>query len=123
MTQHLTLAHLQEEVSELRAECRMLAERQSWLERIFQAYGISGLWVSPQQAAELLCVGREGLIQHIRRAERFRQADIDCECKYGIHYRQVPRCKDEVSDRPTWQIHVGNFEKLISIPQDKLKAG
>ena len=123
MAQHLSLAQLHEQFTTLQAEYKKLAERQRLIERVFQTYGISGFWVSTQQAADLLSVGKEGVLQHIRRAERFREAGIECECKYGVHYRQVPKTKDEPSDRPTWQVHVENFEKLLAIPLNNLKAG
>ena len=122
--QHLSLASLQEQVNELKAEHRKLAVQQEWLGRIFQTYGINGLWVSPQQAADLLCISRDGVMWHVRRAERFREVGIDCECKYGVHYRQVPKTRgDQPIDRPNWQIHVAEFEKILAIPQDTLKAG
>lgn len=120
MTQ-LSLVYLQEQVNELKAECRRLAEEQAWMKRIFQAYGISGSWVSPNQAADLLCISREGVMWHVRRAERFRELKLKCECEFGVHYRQVPPTQDGPSNRHYWQIHVGNFEKLLAIPQDTLK--
>ncbi|MEP0872862.1 hypothetical protein NDA01_23890 [Trichocoleus desertorum AS-A10] len=119
----LTLAYLQEQITKLEAEQKKLAAQQEWMERIFQVHGISGPWVSPQNAADLLCIDRRGVMQHVRRAERFRELGRDCECQYGVHYRQVPRLKDEPCERATWQIHVTEFEKLLAIPQDNLKAG
>ncbi|MBW4490773.1 MAG: hypothetical protein KME12_23615 [Trichocoleus desertorum ATA4-8-CV12] len=94
------------------------------MKRIFQTYGISGLWVSPQRAADLLCISRDGVMWHVRRAERFRELGLGCECKYGTHYRQVPKTRgDQPIDRPNWQIHVGEFDKLLAIPQDGLRPG
>ncbi|HEY9643505.1 MAG TPA: hypothetical protein V6C57_23655 [Coleofasciculaceae cyanobacterium] len=123
MTQ-LNLTYLNEKVERLETKCQRLEQQQEWLGRIFQTYGISGLWVSPQQAADLLCISRDGVMWHVRRAERFRELGLDCECKYGIHYRQVPKTRgDQPIDRPNWQIHVGEFEKILAIPQDTLKAG
>ena len=123
MTQ-LNLASLNEKVERLETKCERLELQQEWMSRIFQTYGISGMWVSPQQAADLLCISRDGVMWHVRRAERFREVGLDCECKYGVHYRQVPKTRgDQPIDRPNWQIHVAEFEKILAIPQDTLKAG
>ena len=127
MTERLTLLGLDEKFekmqAKMQAEIEILRAEQTWMKRVFQTYGISGMWVSPQQAADLLCISREGVMWHVRRAERFREEKLKCECEYGVHYRQTPRTQEESnSDRLFWQIHVGNFEKLLAIPQDMLKA-
>ncbi|MBW4490775.1 MAG: hypothetical protein KME12_23625 [Trichocoleus desertorum ATA4-8-CV12] len=124
MAERLTLLQLEERINKLQAEVQMLRAEQDWMKRVFQVYGINGPWVSPQQAADLSCISREGVMWHVRRAERFRELKRDCECKYGIHYRQIPKTKDDQPRINTaWQIHVIEFEKLLAVPQDNLKAG
>jgi hypothetical protein len=124
MPQQLTLAYLNEKLEKLETKCQRLELQQEWMGRIFQSYGIGGMWVSPQQAADLFCISREGVMWHVRRAECFRELKRDCECKYGVHYRAVPQTRNnQPRKRPNWQIHIGEFEKLLAIPQDGLRPG
>ena len=57
--QHLSLTRLHEQITKLEAELKKLAAHQEWMERIFWAQGISGSWVSTQQAAAPLCEAKK----------------------------------------------------------------
>jgi hypothetical protein len=104
-----TLAELQQRIDRLEAE-------QAWFRRVLETYGIRGLWMSPAKAAPLLGVSMDKIKGEIHRAERKRALKQSCKLLYGVHYRNL---QDEEAQDPTWQVHVAEFDRFLSIPPDE----
>jgi hypothetical protein len=104
---------------ELERRLARLETQQRWINRVLEAYGIKGLWLSPAKAASLLGVGRDRLISEIERAEYARANRKPSDLHYGTHYRNIQDPKE--SAKPTWQVHIAEFDKIISLPPDERK--
>ena len=115
----LTLVELQTQIESLQLRQAQLEERQRWVERVFETYGIKGLWLSPGKAAPLLGVSRDRIMTEIDRAEQMRIAGKAGDAVYGTHYRNI---QDPDVGQPTWQIHVANFDAVLVIPPDQRKV-
>jgi len=120
MAETLTLAKLQAEIEALKRRYAQLEERQRWVERVFETYGVKGLWLSPAKAAPLLGVSRDRIMSEVERAERMRIVNKAGDLKYNVHYRNI---QDPSVEQPTWQVHVANFEQILAIPPEQRKVG
>lgn len=120
MAENLTLAKLQAEIEALKLKHAQLEERQRWVERVFEAYGIKGLWLSPAKAAPLLGVSRDRIMNEIDRAEKMRAKQQDGDAVYNVHYRNI---QDPGVEQATWQVHVANFDQILAIPPEQRKVG
>jgi hypothetical protein len=116
----LTLAILQQHLQATNARLDQLEERQRWIERVFETYGIKGLWLSPAKAAPLLGVSRDHIMCEIERAEKLRHQNKRGDLVYGRHYRNI---QDPQAEQSTWKVHVANFDAILSIPPDQRKIG
>jgi len=114
-----TLIDLEERLAKLETRCNQLEERQKWVERVFESYGIRGLWLSPAKAAPLLGVSRDRIMTEIELAEKFRIAKKSGDVHYGIHYRNI---QDPGVEQSTWQVHIAHFDRLLMIPPDQRKV-
>lgn len=85
---------------------------QTWMRRVFSAYGINGLWVSPEQAGKLINISRDRIMREIRRAEEMRIEKKKADMILGVHYRNI---QDPEASQPTWQVNVEEFEKILMI--------
>jgi len=119
MTNPLSLASLSAEIEALKLKHYQLEERQRWLERVFEAYGIKGLWLSPAKAAPLLGISRDRIMSEIERGERMRITGKKSDLIYNIHYRNI---QDPEVEQPTWQVHVANFDQILAIPPEQRKV-
>lgn len=106
-------------IEALQLKTAQLEERQRWIERVFEAYGIKGLWLSPAKAAPLLGISRDRIMVEIERAESMRIAGKNGDAIYGTHYRNI---QDAEVGSPTWQVHVANFDQILLIPPDQRKV-
>ncbi|MEB3356473.1 MAG: hypothetical protein VKK04_07080 [Synechococcales bacterium] len=104
---------------ELSKRLTVLETQQRWVRRVLETYGIRGLWLSPGKASPLLSVGRDRIIAEIERAEKLRALGRKGDLIYGVHYRNVQ--DPENSAKPTWQVHIVEFEKILAIPPDQRK--
>ncbi|MDV3351314.1 hypothetical protein QGP82_21605 [Leptothoe sp. LEGE 181152] len=111
-----TLAALEQRLELLETRYAQLEERQKWVERIFESYGIRGLWLSPAKASPLLGVSRDRIMAEIERAEKLRIFEKPSDAEYGVHYRNI---QDPSVETSTWQVHVANFDRLLMIPPDQ----
>lgn len=120
MAKPLTIADLLAEIELLKLKHAQLEERQRWVERVFETYGIKGLWLSPAKAAPLLGISRDRIMGEIERAEQLRAANKSCDLTYGLHYRNI---QDPDVSLATWQVHVANFDQILSIPPEQRQVG
>jgi hypothetical protein len=118
--QKLNLVALQQQVELLAQQQAQTIERITWIERVFETYGIKGLWLSPGKAAPLLGVSRDRIMTEIERAEGLRALGKRGDLVYGTHYRNI---QDLEVEQPTWQIQVANFDQVLAIPPDQRKVG
>lgn len=116
----LTLAALQQQVELLAQQQAQTNERVTWIERVFEAYGVKGLWLSPAKAALLLGISRDRIMAEIERAEDMRALGKRGDLVYGKHYRNI---QELGAEQPTWQVHVAKFDQVLSIPPDQRKIG
>lgn len=114
----MNLAELAAKIKQLEADHKQLEERQRWIERVFESYGIRGLWLSPAKAAPLLGVSADRIMTEIDRAESLRANGRQGDVRYGQHYRNI---QDLESNKATWQVHVANFDAVLAIPPDRRK--
>jgi hypothetical protein len=108
MTPRPTLAELHKRIERLEAQ-------QQWVNRVLEAYGIRGLWLSPAKAAPLLGVSRDRIMAEIDRAESLRKSQKPGDVLYGTHYRNIQEVDVKI---PTWQVHVANLDAVLAIPPD-----
>lgn len=120
MAKSLTLADLLAEIEALKLKYAQIEERQRWVERVFETYGIKGLWLSPAKAAPLLGISRDRIMTEIERAEQLRVTQKPCDLSYGTHYRNI---QDPDVGQATWQVHVANFDQILAIPPEQRKVG
>lgn len=113
------LADLEQRIVDLETRYNQLEERQKWGERVFESYGIRGLWLSPAKAAPLLGVSRDRIMTEIDLAEKLRIAKRPGDAQYGVHYRNI---QDPGVEQSTWQVHIANFDRLLMIPPDQRKV-
>lgn len=114
-----SIAELKQEISELRAMLLQNEKRLSWIERVFESYGIRGLWLSPEKAAPLLGISRDRIMLELSRAENARANHRKSDLVYGTHYRNI---QDVMGDRPSWQVQVASFDKILQIPPEQRKV-
>ncbi|MBW4619297.1 MAG: hypothetical protein KME17_08050 [Cyanosarcina radialis HA8281-LM2] len=94
---------------------RVLEQKVEWMSQILSAHSIDGPWLSPAKAAAILGVSRHRLIEEIQQAQLEKNTDLKC----GIHYRH----KGKVGAvRPSWQVNVVEFAKLLAIPPQHRKG-
>lgn len=115
-----TIAELEQRLILLETFCKQLEARQQWVERIFEAYGVRGLWLSPGQAAPLLGISRDRIMTEIDRAEQRRISGGRGDLTYGIHYRNI---QDPDAGKAAWQVHVAKFDEVLVIPPDRRRVG
>lgn len=97
-----------------------LEAQQKWVSRVLEAYGIRGVWLSPAKAAALLGVGRDHIIAEIERAEQARTLKCPSDLRCGHDYRNVQDPTN--SEKPTWQVNITGFDRVLSIPPDERKV-
>jgi len=119
MAKPLSLADLLTEIEALKLRHSQLEERQRWIERVFETYGIKGLWLSPAKAAPLLGISRDRIMSEIERGERMRIAGKKGDLTYNVHYRNI---QDPNVEQPTWQVHIANFDQILAIPPEQRKV-
>lgn len=96
----------------------ILETQQQWINRVLESQGIRGSWLSPKEASPLLGVSRDRIIAEIERAEKLRTFNKKGDLTYGKHYRNI---QDPEAERPTWQVHVAEFDRVLAIPPDERK--
>lgn len=96
----------------------IIEAQQQWISRILESQGIKGSWLSPKEAASLLGVSRDRIIAEIERAEKLRALNKKGDLVYGKHYRNI---QDPEAERPTWQVHIAEFDRVLAIPPDERK--
>ncbi len=111
MNKRPTMAELMQRIVRIEAE-------QTWMRRVFSAYGINGLWVSPEQAGKMLNISRDRIMREIRRAEEMRIEKKKGDVVLGVHYRNI---QDPEAAQPTWQVNVEEFEKIFMIAPEHRK--
>lgn len=116
----MNLSQIQKQVEILTQQQQQTIARIEWIERVFETYGVKGLWLSPAKASPLLGISRDRIMTEIDRAEAMRIAGKRGDLAYGTHYRNI---QDPIVEQPTWQIHVANFDQVMVIPPDKRKIG
>lgn len=89
--------------SELNKRLKAVEQQIQWMRRILEVHGVSGPWLSPQKAADLLGVSRSLIVERIKSAESGRANGLT----YGEHYRNIAA---QDASEPTWQVHLLNFE-------------
>ncbi|MDA0267517.1 MAG: hypothetical protein O2890_04230 [Cyanobacteria bacterium] len=94
--------------------------QQLWMNRVLESYGIRGTWLSPAKAAPLLGVGRDRIVAEVERAEQARVLGQPSDLRYGHDYRNVQ--DPALSEKPTWQINVTGFDRVLAIPPDERKV-
>lgn len=114
------ITDLHKAIEALTQKCAQLEERQRWIERVFESYGVKGLWLSPGKAEPLLGVSRARIVQEIDRAEAMRMKGLKGDLEYGEHYRNI---QDPNVDKASWQIHIANFDAVLRIPPDRRRVG
>ncbi|MBE9178748.1 hypothetical protein IQ268_09265 [Oculatella sp. LEGE 06141] len=120
MAKSLTIADLQQEMAQLKAEMLSMREQLSWMSRIFSAYGIRGPWLTPPKAAPLLGLSHDRIIDEIDRAETLRMLGKQGDLVYGTHYRDD---RSTESSSASWKVHVANFDEFLKTPPDQRRAG
>lgn len=120
MSERLNLAQLQKQLELVMQQQAQTIERLNWIERVFETYGIKGLWLSPAKAAPLLGISRDRIMTEIERAETMRATGKRGDLIYATHYRNI---QDIEAEQPTWQVHVANFDQVLAIPPDRRKVG
>ncbi|NEQ54333.1 MAG: hypothetical protein F6K11_30090, partial [Leptolyngbya sp. SIO3F4] len=94
----------------LKAEIEILKQQVQRLIQNQQALGLpTSPWVSPQQAANLLCTSRGRINNEIDKAEYARINKIKYDLTWGTHYRK---------NGAHWQINPLEFEKIIFQPPE-----
>ncbi len=104
-------ATLKQDIERLRASV-------DYLEAVVKAWGITGVWVSINQAASLLGVSPPQLRGYIERAEEARLSGKKPKLAYGTHYRNIAAygCK-----KPTWQVNFLELQKWMNLPPELKK--
>jgi hypothetical protein len=105
-------------LSELDKRLTLLEAQQQWVYRVFETYGIKGLWLSPGKASALLGISRDRILAEVERAAKMRSLGKRGDVSYGIHYRNI---QDPEVGQPTWQIHVAAFDQVLAIPPEQRK--
>ncbi|MDV3351268.1 hypothetical protein QGP82_21370 [Leptothoe sp. LEGE 181152] len=94
----------------LKAEVEALKQQVQRLIQNQQSLGLpTSPWVSPQQAANLLCTSRTRVNSEIDKAEYARIHKIKYDLSWGTHYRK---------NGAHWQINPLEFEKIIFQPPE-----
>ena len=77
--------------------------------------GVSGRWMSPGEAATILPLNRERIIEEIKVAEQKRAARKDHDLKYGIHYFNT----NDAGEKSCWKIHSIEFWNVVRKPSEE----
>ncbi|PSB00837.1 hypothetical protein [Merismopedia glauca] len=99
----------------LEKRIQVLEQKIEWMSQILAAHRIDGPWLSPAKAAPILGVSRQHLIAEIQQAQLQKNSDLKC----GIHYRHKGKAG---AIRPSWQINVVEFAKVLAIPPQYRKT-
>jgi hypothetical protein len=100
-----------------------LTSRVEFIERYLK---VSGEWLTPAQAAEVMPLSKERILQEIRIAEQRRIGHRKCDLIYGIHYYNtlfpfdhVPGeglVENEEKSRARWMVHRDRFWEVVQKP-------
>lgn len=95
----------------IRAEFEALKALVMRLEQNQRALGLpTGLWVSPQKAADLLSTSRARISSEIKKAEYARIHHIKYDLVWNTHYRK---------SGADWQVNPLEFEAVIFLPPEQ----
>jgi hypothetical protein len=100
-----------------------LTSRVEFIEKLLS---VSGEWITPSQASEVMPLSKERILQEIRIAEARRIARKKSDLNYGIHYYNtlfpfdhVPGeglVENEEKSRARWMVHRDRFWEVVQKP-------
>lgn len=103
----------------LEDEVKQLRVRVEWLDEVvIKALGVNGPWLPPKQAASLLSVSPQWLLNELRLAEAIRAIKDKPHLLYGVHYLDA---QSSNSSQSTWKINVPEMAKFLKLPPDQRK--
>lgn len=103
-------------LADLYRRLELLEQQQRLYIRVLESYGIRGPWLSPADAAPLLGVSADWIKDQIAIAEQYRSSQKDCKLSHGRHYRNL---QSQGTTKPSWQVHLFEFDSWIAIPHDE----
>jgi hypothetical protein len=92
-----------------------LKELETRLAHVEKATGVTPPWLTPSEAARILPIGRDRIIQEIQTAERKRAARQNPDLIYGKHYFNT----SDTGDRHSWKVHSTDFWAVVQKPAEE----
>ncbi|EKQ70265.1 hypothetical protein OsccyDRAFT_0543 [Leptolyngbyaceae cyanobacterium JSC-12] len=103
----------------LESKLALLEAKVEWLESVlFVSLGSQGPFLSPKQAAPLLGVCSDWIIDEVKLAEAIRAIGEKPHLEYGKHYIDA---QSSVGGVARWKVNVPEFNKFLGLPPDQRK--
>jgi hypothetical protein len=90
-----------------------------WMRELLAAQGVNGPWLTPNEAAPILGISRDRIMDEIEAAEYARINRKKSDLIYSEHYFNAQNPHDTKIQRATWKIHFQKFGKVIQLPPEQ----
>lgn len=90
-----------------------------WMRSLLEAQGVNGPWLTPNEAAAILGISRDRIMDEIDAAEYARINRKKSDLTYGEHYFNAQNPHDTKIQRPTWKVHLQKFGAVLKLPPDQ----
>lgn len=90
-----------------------------WIRQLLEVQGVSGPWLTPNEAAPILGVSGDRIKDEIEAAEYARINSKKSDLIYGEHYFNAQNPHDTRIQRPSWKIHFQKFGTVIKRPTEQ----